>query len=104
MRSVVENSERHNIHEIAPDKERADKIRSVVEQAVQKALEDMGVELGGFALVVWSMGGRCYSCYECNTGLVYRGIVPSLVHDALQRHITIDMVREDTGSDVIEPA
>jgi len=90
------------LHEIDPGRARIEQIKKELRTAVEKAITDMGDEIAGFGLTVWSMGGRCFTAYDARYGLVYRGLVPSMVHDGLQRHITLDMVNE--GAETTAPS
>lgn len=93
-----------NVREIDPNGERVAGLSDVMRKSIEHAIEDMGSELGGFAIVTWSMGGRCHTSYNANYGLVHRGMVPAMTSDALQRHIIVDMVDEGQPTSTIEPA
>lgn len=91
------------IFEITPQKDRAEDIEKIIKGSVKKALEEHGHEVAGFGLVVWNAGGRCTTAYYAGSGLVCNGLVPSLVHDALQRHITLNMMADGEHSETILP-
>jgi hypothetical protein len=98
------NDKKFQLYKIKPAVDRAKGLKDEIVRHLDNSIEDMGTDFGGYAVVLWSMGGRCVTSYNSNAGLVCRGLVPTLVHDALQRHVVLDMVQEDETPKLIPPA
>jgi hypothetical protein len=87
-------------YEIKPASDRAKNVRLIFGRCVRSALACMGVDIAGFALVVWDMRGEVRTAYLTEYGLVGRSLMPTYVHDALQRHVTKDVIEECTSEQV----
>ena len=51
--------------------------------------EFVGDEIAGFALVIWDRNGDLWTSYDAQTGIVGPALMPTLVHDALNRHVAV---------------
>lgn len=97
---MPENSEPKVVN-IDPASERADAIASIMNEAVALVLSEFGIDLAGFALVAWDMQGEVKSVYMAQHGVVGRCIMPAHVHDALQRHVTVELIEENKTSESV---
>ena len=76
----------------------ARRVRSRMFELVRKASEMIGNEIAGYALVVWAKDGEMQSSYDANNGPIRYSLVPTLVSDALNRHIAVMMAEERVTS------
>lgn len=60
--------------------------------SVRTALSDGTT--AGYALVMWAKDGALTSAVYVDKGVIARSLVPTLVHDALNRHVAIMIGRE----------
>jgi hypothetical protein len=74
------------VRAINPQKDRLDYSRRALGASVRSALES---EMVGFALVAWDARGQCYSSICSQNGPIGDNLIPSYVHDALNRHVTL---------------
>jgi hypothetical protein len=51
--------------------------------------------VAGFALVVWDSRGEMRSAYNAAQGPIGPALVPTLVADALNRHVAVMLARND---------
>jgi len=63
--------------------------RSIVDQ--------LGDDVSGFALVVWDRQGELRSAYCAGYGPLRPALIPTLVGDALNRHVTLGMAPPTDG-------
>ena len=63
--------------------------RSIVDQ--------LGDDVSGFALVVWDREGELRSAYYTGNGPLRPALIPTLVGDALNRHVTLGMAPPTDG-------
>ena len=92
------------VTEIDPATDRAGKVRRILGQAVKRALDQHGDGLAGFALVSWDMLGDANSAYFTEFGMVGEGLMPTYVHDALNRHLAAVIVERSQTYRVTDPA
>jgi hypothetical protein len=68
------------------------------------AADQMGDDIAGFALVVWDQNGEIRTSYNTARGPIGPALVPTLVSDALNRHVAVKLAEErladngDSGS------
>ena len=69
-----------------------------VDQLVNDLLDDCGTisaalasDVSGYAVVVWSKNGELRSAYTTGRGPIRPALLPTLVSDALNRHVTLEM-------------
>ncbi len=51
--------------------------------------------LAGYALVVWDASGDMRTAYNASEGPIGPALVPTLVADALNRHVAVMLARSD---------
>jgi hypothetical protein len=54
--------------------------------------DELGETASGYALVVWTRDGDLRSVYNVGPGPIGAALVPTLVSDALNRHIAADQM------------
>lgn len=78
------------IREVDLQRDRLRRPRFHLLSSVRAALDS---EVAGYALVVWDRDGGT-ATYMRPSRLVYRRMLPAIVHDALQQHVVLDMVSD----------
>lgn len=68
--------------------------RHALFERCRSAVVQAGEDLAGFALVVWTQDGEMRSSYETSAGPVRPPLVPTLVADALNRHVAIVLAEQ----------
>jgi hypothetical protein len=58
------------------------------------AVQQMGDEIAGFAVVVWDQNGDMRTSYSAARGPIGPALVPTLVSDALNRHVAVKLAEE----------
>lgn len=58
------------------------------------AANQMGDDIAGFAIVVWDQNGEMRTSYNTARGPIGPALVPTLVSDALNRHVAVKLVEE----------
>jgi hypothetical protein len=58
------------------------------------AVDQLGDEISGFAIVVWDKQGDLRSAYDATRGPIGPALVPTLVSDALNRHVAVKLAEE----------
>ena len=53
-------------------------------------------DVAGFALVVWDSRGEMRSAYNAAQGPIGPALIPTLVADALNRHVAVMLARTDS--------
>lgn len=56
-------------------------------RSCQEAIDGIESDLAGYAIVVWTKSGNAISVLHCGDGLIGHGLVPTLVHDVINRHV-----------------
>lgn len=79
-----------NIRVIDPKRDRLSRPRRWFLDSVREA---MGREIAGYAIVTWDRDNSV-ATYMLPSDFIGRRILPSIVHDALQQHVTM-MMAED---------
>ena len=79
----------------------AREIRAALFQRCRAAIEQLGDDIAGFALVVWDKEGEMRSAYDTTRGPIRAPLVPTLVADALNRHVAVMLAaaRQDEESE-----
>jgi hypothetical protein len=80
--------------------EQAREIRAALFQRCRAAIDQCGDDIAGFALVVWDKEGDMRSAYDTTRGPIRAPLVPTLVADALNRHVAVMIAaarREEQG-------
>lgn len=67
----------------------AKELRATLFQRCRAAIEQMGDDISGFALVVWDKEGHMRSAYDASSGPIRAPLVPTLAADALNRHVAV---------------
>ena len=78
-----------SVKEVRPDKEFLAKRRRIFGRSMRNALQSQGAEFAGFALVTWDNRGNATSAFYCDTGPIGESLMPTFVHDALNRHVAV---------------
>ena len=88
-----------------PARQRADKVSSLLHEAVQEAVEYHGTGLAGFVLLTWDMRGVNETAIHVEAGDLVRDRLPMYVHDAVLTRIAIETAKEEMAEDAdeIEP-
>jgi hypothetical protein len=58
------------------------------------AADQMGDDISGFAVVVWDHQGDMRTAYNTTRGPIGPALVPTLVSDALNRHVAVKLAEE----------
>jgi hypothetical protein len=94
------------VHLIALDSEKAARaerqaklLRDDVLAKCKAALQGVGDDLAGFALVVWDKNGEMQTAYDASRGPVGPALLPTLASDALNRHVAVMLARDDVAED-----
>jgi len=56
--------------------------------------DQMGNDIAGFAIVVWDQNGEMRTSYNTARGPIGPALVPTLVSDALNRHVAVKLAEE----------
>ena len=75
-------------------------LRAALFGRCRAAIDQVGDEIAGFALVVWDAQGNLRSAYDAERGPIAPALVPTLVADALNRHVAVMIAaarREEDG-------
>lgn len=70
-------------------RESARKVRQRLFHSCRMGLEEAGDDLAGYALVTWTSDGEMHSAYDTHGGPIRAALVPTLVADALNRHVAV---------------
>jgi hypothetical protein len=58
------------------------------------AADQVGDDIAGFAIVVWDQNGDMRTSYNAARGPIGPALVPTLVSDALNRHVAVKLAEE----------
>ncbi len=64
--------------------------RSLFERC-REVLEELGEDVSGFAVVVWTRDGELRSAFDTGYGPLRAPLIPTLAGDALNRHVAATM-------------
>jgi hypothetical protein len=78
---------------VAADRQTAEArlLRADLFARCRSILAELGDEVSGFALVVWTREGDLRSAYDTGYGPLRPALIPTLAGDALNRHVALDM-------------
>lgn len=84
------------LKEAIDDRKRADgrDMRQSLFERCRAAADQLGDNISGFALVVWDNQGDLRSAYDATRGPIGPALVPTLVSDALNRHVAVKLAEE----------
>src|SRR3954465_15564828 len=74
--------------------EEAREIRRALFARCRAAIDQMGDDIAGFALVVWDREGYLRSAYDATRGPIRAPLVPTLAADPLNRHLAVMLAEE----------
>jgi len=74
--------------------EGAEQFGSEMIDSCRKALGELEGGAIGFALVVWGKAGDLHTVYRADEGPVGPALLPTLVSDALNRHIAVEIAKD----------
>jgi hypothetical protein len=69
-------------------------MRQSLFERCRAAADQLGDNISGFALVVWDNQGDLRSAYDATRGPIGPALVPTLVSDALNRHVAVKLAEE----------
>jgi hypothetical protein len=75
--------------------EEAKSVREGLFQRARAAVDQMGDDLAGFALVVWDRHGDMRTSYDTRIGPIRDALVPTLAADALNRHVAVMLATQE---------
>lgn len=75
-------------------KAHAKDIRRKLFGEVRIAMAEMGEDFAGYAVVTWDREGNLRSAYDTSGGPIRAPLVPTLVADALNRHVAVMIARQ----------
>src|SRR5919206_933944 len=91
------------LHEVVNEQRRreAREVRRALFARCRAAIDQMGDDIAGFALVVWDREGYLRSAYDAERGPIRAPLVPTLAADALNRHLAVMLAEErlEEGND-----
>jgi hypothetical protein len=93
---------RNNIVTLMPDEAKklvAKTVRAKLFEKCRAGAEHAGVDIAGFALVVWDRHGDLWSSYDARIGMIGPALVPTLAHDSLNRHVAVMLAAERSESE-----
>jgi hypothetical protein len=90
----------HNRKSSQPRKTRPESLCNQLGRC-RAAVDQLGDDISGFAIVVWDKQGDLRSAYDATRGPIGPALVPTLVLDALNRHVAVKLAEErlaDSGN------
>ena len=69
-------------------------MRQSLFQRCRAAVDQLRDDISGFAIVVWDNKGDLRSAYDATRGPIGPALVPTLVSDALNRHVAVKLAEE----------
>jgi hypothetical protein len=78
----------------------AKNVRESLFQRCRAACDQVGDDIAGFALVVWDKRGDMRTAYDAERGPIGPALVPTLVSDALNRHVAVKLAEERISNGV----
>lgn len=69
----------------------AREIRASFFERGRAAMDQVGTDIAGFAIAVWDTNGDMRTAYDASKGPVGPLLVPTLVSDALNRHVAVKL-------------
>jgi hypothetical protein len=72
-------------------KNEAREVRAALFNQCRSLLLELGDDVSGFALVAWTRNGELRSAFDTGYGPLRPALIPTLIGDALNRHVTLEM-------------
>ena len=76
----------------------AKEMRAALFGRCRAACEQVGDGFAGFALVVWDERGDMRTAYDATRGPIGPALVPTLVSDALNRHVAVKLAEQSLSN------
>lgn len=86
------------LYAVAPGNARARHVRRILGSAIRSHIRQQGDDIAGFALVTWDMRGGACGAYLTDVGPVATTLLPTYVHDVLNRHVAVELA---VGTEVV---
>jgi hypothetical protein len=80
------------IIEIKPKKEKSERLRALIRGSIKAAIDGLGDKISGYALMVWDGRGKIYSSISTEHGPISQELLPTFIHDALNRHVSLNLM------------
>ncbi len=77
----------------------AELLREDLFEKCTASVRDLGDDIAGYALVVWSKTGDMRTAYNAAQGPIGPALVPTLAADALNRHVAVMLARKEEADD-----
>ena len=74
-------------------------LRDDLLEKCRAAIDGLDEDVSGFALVVWGKNGEMRSAYNAAEGPIGPALVPTLVSDALNRHVAVMLAKDEISGD-----
>lgn len=89
-----------SLTEISNDRRKADAkaTRHSLFERCRAACDQVGDDIAGFAVIVWDKRGDLRSAYDATRGPIGPALVPTLVSDALNRHVAVKLAEAQIAS------
>lgn len=65
----------------------------------EAAVDAVGNDVAGFALIVWNRNGEMRTVYDASKGPIGPALLPTLASDALNRHVAVMLAKEEASED-----
>lgn len=65
----------------------------------EAAVDAVGNDVAGFALIVWNSKGEMRTVYDASKGPIGPALLPTLASDALNRHVAVMLAKEEASED-----
>ena len=78
-------------------RQKARNVREALFSQCRSIVDQLGDDVSGFALVAWDRQGELRSTYYTGYGPLRPALIPTLVGDALNRHVTLGMAPPTDG-------
>lgn len=65
----------------------------------EAAIDAVGNDVAGFALIVWNRDGEMRTVYDASKGPIGPALLPTLASDALNRHVAVMLAKEEASED-----
>ena len=69
-------------------------LRQALFQRCRAVIDQLGDDMAGFAVVAWDRSGDMRTAYDAARGPIGPALVPTLVSDALNRHVAVKLAEE----------
>ena len=79
----------------------AELLREDLFEKCNAAVDGLGDNVAGFALIVWGKDGDMRTAYNAAQGPIGPGLVPTLAADALNRHVAVMLAKKQEPDDSV---